>query len=164
MNWLKENWRVTLLGVGVLGIGVTLLEVDNLNFFETKNIEQYSTTSHFQQGGLTAGKVEISIGQQERHLDDNLRKELLDYIDQLELNRGYSFKHIVVSSGFDSEPQKLANEIKDFLAVKNKWDTHIVLAAGMQFDSKPDSGTDINFNTNEHPQYPNSLEIIVLDK
>ena len=73
---------------------------------EENESDQYNVTSYNQQGGITAGQV--NVGRPPRHLDESSRAKLMAW-----LSKGKEVRVVAVVG--DRETFQLATEINDFL-------------------------------------------------
>ena len=123
----------TIIGVAIailtyLGLKPKEAKMDkNQNEKKTVNI-----TSYNQQGGITAG--EVNIGPKSRHVTEEVKKEL-DRNLALDKNK----EILVLYSADDFETQNFAFEIKQYLESQR----YKIKGYGRQFSSKPQKGVGI---------------------
>lgn len=112
-----------LIMAGLLGNYLTKIKNMSENIF--------NVTSNNQQGGITAGQININSSQQ-RHLSEAMKKQLEVYKD----------KRIIVKSTFgDAESYQFAEEIKEYLK-QNGFNVDLSLSS-QDFFEKPIAGQEI---------------------
>lgn len=108
-EWVTNPWLITIVG----GILILIIwEIIKKYFIKKKNMENnFNVSSSNQQGGITAGQININSGKQRRHLTEETKKDLTSHL----ANNKTKNMVIEVLLG-DDEAYQYAAEIRDYLS------------------------------------------------